>query len=272
MDTLVTTDWLSGHLDDPDLVILDCTVLLEPDGSSFRIISGRDAYNAGHLPGAAFADLCTDLCDPASPMHFAIPTAEEFCETMGQLGVGDDSRVVLYDGNKSMWAARVWWMLRWAGFDRAAILDGGVTAWAAEDQPFSTEPAMPQPRTLTPSPRPELIAHQDEVRDAVADGNTSLVDALPERMFHQRHIPGAINVDAVGLLDELDRYLATEKLASLHDFDPDARTITYCGGGIAASSNAFVLARLGFTDIAVYAASMQEWSADPANPLEGDTA
>ena len=267
----MSADWLAEHLDDPDLVVLDCTVLLESEGEGFRIVSGRDAYEAGHISGAGFADLCADLSDTESSMHFAIPTADAFCTTMGRLGVGDESRVVLYDANKSMWAARVWWMLRWVGFDRAAILDGGLTTWVAENRPLSTEAAMPQPRALSPSPRPELIADQDEVRRAVSGGTASLVDTLPEQMFRRRHIPGAVNVDAVGLLDDLDRYLPADELAALHEIDADTRTITYCGGGIAASSNAFVLTRLGVGDVAVYAASMQEWAADPSNPLESDT-
>jgi thiosulfate/3-mercaptopyruvate sulfurtransferase len=110
MDTLVTTDWLSQHLDDPDLVVLDCTVRTEPgDGGGFTNVSGRADYDGGHIPSAGFADLTGDLSDSNSPIEFAVPTPERFCSAMGALGVGDDSRVVLYDGYLSAWAARVWW-------------------------------------------------------------------------------------------------------------------------------------------------------------------
>jgi thiosulfate/3-mercaptopyruvate sulfurtransferase len=280
METLVTADWLSQHLDDPDLVVLDCTVRTEElDGGGFRNVSGRADYDRGHIPTAGFADLTRDLCDTNSPVEFALPTAEKFCSAMGELGVGDDSRVVLYDGNLTGWAARVWWMLRWAGFDRAALLDGGLKVWTAEGRPLNTEPATRPVKRLTPAPRPELIADRDEVLAAIDDGAVSLIDTLPEAFYRGEqtlyarpgHIPGASNICAMDLLDESGRYRPRDALAAMHDGDRNARTITYCGGGIMASSSAFVMTRLGFTDVAVYTASLQEWAADPANPLVLDT-
>jgi len=198
---------------------------------------------------------------------------------MGALGVGDDSRVVLYDGNGSGWAARVWWMLRWVGFDRAALLDGGFGAWTTEGRPLSTESADRPAKQLTPDPRPELIADRDEVFAAIDNEAVSIIDALPESSYrgemsiYERpgHIPGASNIPAFALLDESGHYRALDELAAMHDGDRNARAITYCGGGIAASSNAFIMTRLGFTDIAVYTASLQEWAADPDNPLVVDT-
>ena len=143
MGTLVTAEWLSQHLNDPNLVVLDCTVLVEPnDDGSVRVVSGRANYDSGHIPTAGFADLMGDLSAGDSPLQFAVPTPEQFGAAMGALGVGDDSRIVLYDGGNSVWAARVWWMLRWVGFDRAALLDGGLAAWTAEDRPLSTEPCQ----------------------------------------------------------------------------------------------------------------------------------
>jgi thiosulfate/3-mercaptopyruvate sulfurtransferase len=275
MDTLVTAEWLSQHLDDPDLVVLDCSVIVEPDEDGVRIESGRANYEGGHIPSAGFADLMGDLSDGDSPLKFAVPTPEQFCAVMGALGVGDDSRVVLYDGNGSVWAARVWWMLRWVGFDQAALLDGGLEAWTAEDRPLSTEPANRPAKQLTPAPRPELIADRDEVLAAIDNSAVRLIDALPEVSYRGEmslydrpgHIPGAASMPASALLDESGRYLPHDELVAMHDGDRNARVITYCGGGISASSNAFIMTRLGFTDVAVYTASLQEWAADPANPL-----
>ena len=114
MGTLVTAEWLSQHLDDPDLIVLDCTVHMAPkEGGGVQTVSGRANCEGGHIPSAGFADLLGDLCDVDSLLHFAMPSPEQFCTAMGALGVGDDSRVVLYDGFGSVWAARVWWMLRW---------------------------------------------------------------------------------------------------------------------------------------------------------------
>ena len=280
MESLVSTDWLSRHLDETDLVVLDCTVhtVMEDDGG-FHNVSGRADIDQGHIPTAGFADLTDDLCDTSSPIEFAVPTPEKFCSAMGKLGVGDDSRVVLYDGFLSARAARVWWMLRWAGFDRAAIVDGGLKVWTAEGRPLSTEPATRPAKQLTPAPRPGLIADRNEVLAAINDPAVHIIDALPtesyrgEQGMYDRpgHIPSASNICAMDLLDESGRYRPQGELAALHDADRDARNITYCGGGIMASSSAFVMARLGFTDVAVYTALLQEWAADPANPMVVET-
>jgi thiosulfate/3-mercaptopyruvate sulfurtransferase len=275
-DTLVTAAWLNEHLDDPNLVVLDCSVNVEQGESGLVIESGRAAYDAGHIPTAGFADLMGQLADGDSPHQYAVPSPEQFAAAMGALGVGDESRVVLYDSSLSAWAARVWWMLRWVGFDRAAILDGGLGAWTAEGRPLSNEPADRPAKKLTPAPRPELIADRDEVFAAIGDDTVVLIDAMPEAHFRGEmtmyarpgHIPTAKNVSVMALLDESGRYRPQEELDALFDDDVDARLITYCGGGIAASSTAFVMTRLGYSDVAVYTASLQEWAADPANPME----
>ena len=277
IETLVTAEWLSQHLDDPDLVVIDCTVRVDMDESGgFQISSGRADYERGHIPTAGFADLMGDLSDGDSPLGFAVPTPEQFSVAMGALGVADDSRVVLYDQGGSAWAARVWWMLRWIGFDRAGLLDGGQEAWVAEGRPLSTDPVDRPPKLLTLAPRPELIADRDEVLAAIDNDAVWLVDAMPEAHYRGEmvlygrpgHIPGASNIPASALLDESGRYRPLDELAELYDRDRDARVITYCGGGISASSSAFILTRLGFTDVAVYSASLQEWAADPSNPME----
>ncbi len=283
IDTLVSTDWLAQHLGEADLVVLDCTVYLKAaEGMpAYRSVSGREDFEAAHIPGARFADLIADLCDAANPLRFAVPAPEHFAAAMARLGVGDDSRVVLYDQNRSMWAARVWWMLRWIGFDNAALLDGGLRAWTADRHPTEAGPSQPPnaPATLTPRPRPALIADHDEVLAAIGDGSTCIVDALGAEQYRGEqntygrpgHIPGASNAPAVGLLDKATgRYRPREELAAQFPADRSKRVITYCGGGIAASSDAFVLTRLGYQDVAVYTASLQEWAADPANPLVTD--
>jgi thiosulfate/3-mercaptopyruvate sulfurtransferase len=279
MDTLVTTEWLSRHLDDPDLVVLDCSVRVVPDESGgMRSVNGRADYQAGHIPTAGFADLMGDLCDVESSLGFALPTPKQFCAAMGALGVGDDSRVVLYDGSYSVWAARVWWMLRWVGFDRAAVLDGGLAAWKAEGRELSTEPASRQPGQLTLNLRPALIADKDEVYAAIDDDSISLIDAMPAPHFsgamalydRPGHIPTASNVSTMALLSETGGFRSQDELAALFTGDREARVITYCGSGISASGTAFVMTRLGFTDVAVYIASLQEWAADPDNPLVVD--
>jgi thiosulfate/3-mercaptopyruvate sulfurtransferase len=248
MDSLVTAEWLSQHLDDPNLVVLDCTVMVEMlEDGGVRVVSGQSHYKSGHIPTAGFADLMGDLSDNESPFQFAVPTPEQFASAMSALGVGDDSRVVLYDASNSGWAA-----------------------------PLSTEPASRAASHLTVALRPELIADRDEVFASIENDAVSLIDAMPaahysgEMVMYDRpgHIPGALNVPASSLFDDSGRFRSNDELASMIESDRNARSITYCGGGISASADAFILTRLGFTDVAVYAASLQEWAADPSNPMK----
>lgn len=277
MDSLVTAEWLSEHLNDPDLVLLDCTVLIQPsEEGGFSIVSGRAMYEEGHIPTAGFADLMGDLSDGESPFQFAVPTPEQFAAAMSALGVSDDSRVVLYDASGSAWAARVWWMLRWIGFDRAALLDGGLAAWTAQGQPLSMERVSRPAGRLTVALRPELIVDKDEVLAAVGDDSINIIDALSESQYHGEmsmyarpgHIAGASNVPMMSLIDETGHYRPVDELEELLVGDRDTRSITYCGGGIAASANAFIMTRLGYRDVAVYTASLQEWAADASLPME----
>ncbi len=277
IDPLVTTEWLGQHLGESDLVVLDCTVHVYPkEDGTFESLSGRDEFEQGHIPTAQFADLMGELSDGNSPFRFALPPPEQFAAAMAALGVGDDSRVVLYSAGDPSWAARVWWMLRWIGFDRAALLDGGFKAWQAEERPLSTESGIRPAGRLTVSLRPELIADRDQVRAAIGDERVTILDSLPAASYQGKfafygrpgHITSAINVPTDSLVDESGHFLAPEELAKLHGEIGDGRVITYCGGGIAASSSAFTLTRLGHEDVALYAASLQEWAPDPDNPME----
>jgi thiosulfate/3-mercaptopyruvate sulfurtransferase len=167
-------------------------------------------------------------------------------------------------------------MLRWVGFDNAAILDGGLAAWTAQGRPLSLDTVSRAAKQLTPSPRPGLIANYDEVLDSIGNNDVTLIDTLPEMLYNGEfsiyarpgHIPGAVNIDALKLLDKTGQFRAQDELAAMHSgLDHHARSITYCGGGIAASANAFIMTRLGFTNVAVYTDSLQVWAADPANPM-----
>ena len=279
MDTLVSAEWLKKHINDPDLVVLDCSVVTVPDEDDprgLKNVSGRPDYELGHIPNAGFADLKGALCKTTGPVEFDLLSPEQFCAAMGRLGVGDDSRVVLYDASYTAWAARVWWMLRWVGFDNAAILDGGLAAWTSTGNELSLEPVTRAINTLTPQPRPELIAKHDEVLAGINDETVILVDTLPESFYRGEmtiypragHIPGAVNIDGLSLLDKKGHLLGQDELAARHPFDRDARIIPYCGGGIVASTEAFVLTRLGYNNVAVYMASLEEWTSNSDNPME----
>jgi thiosulfate/3-mercaptopyruvate sulfurtransferase len=279
---LLTTDWLAAHLDDPALRLLECTTILHPlpDGG-YRAESGRATWERGHIPGSGFADLTGALSDQRSSLRFMMPPPAQLAEAMASLGVGDGTRVVLYDRAVNMWAARVWWMLRAIGFDAAAVLDGGWRKWTLEGRPVSTAPcAYPRGR-LVARPRPELFADKSAVLAGLGDSATCVLNALTEEqhrgeggMAYGRpgRIAGSANVPARSLVDPATHaYLPPDELrrrfvaAGVLDA---GRVITYCGGGIAASSDAFVLAMLGHDHVAVYDASLSEWAADPSLPME----
>jgi thiosulfate/3-mercaptopyruvate sulfurtransferase len=119
---LVETDWLAAHVDDPSLRVLECTTILHPrPEGGYRAESGRGTWAGGHIPRSGFADLTDDLCDRTPPLNYMMPPAEQMAASMARLGVGEGTRVVLYDRSLNMWAARVWWMLRAVGFGDAAV-------------------------------------------------------------------------------------------------------------------------------------------------------
>ncbi len=285
---LVSTEWLAEHLSDDDVRVFETTVFLRPrDGGGYRVESGRAAYESAHIPGAGFLDLQGDFSDNDQQLRFMMPSAEAFAEAAGRHGISQSSKLVLYDRAGSAWAARLWWMFRSMGCERAAVLDGGWRRWTAEDRAVSTDEATYAPTTFMPAADPARFADLEEVRAFIdsrgADGSC-LINALgPDqhsgadggRMYGRPgHIPGATNVPAGQLIDpETGLYRAAEELAPLFEqagADRTRRVVTYCGGGIAASSDAFVLALLGYEDVAVYDASMSEYAADPALPLVVD--
>ncbi len=239
MDSLISTEELAGVLDDADVVVLDCTIFLHLTDNGYRSESGLENFEAAHIPGAAFADLNSELVDASSSIRYKVPSPEHFAAAMERLGVSDGVRVVLYDDNQSMWAARVWWMLRWIGFDDAALLDGGLKAWKADGRPLETGPPAPTPASpgsLSVSPRPELIADRAEVAEIVESGAACLVDALPGAVFRGEvqpyhrpgHIPGAVNVPAHSMVDrETGRFRPVEEIRAILPDRPEARTVIY---------------------------------------------
>jgi thiosulfate/3-mercaptopyruvate sulfurtransferase len=278
---LVETGQLAEQLDDPTLRVLDCTTILHPlPEGGYRAESGFATWAAGHIPGSGFADLTGDLSDRTSSLRFMMPPPEQLAAAMARLGVGNDTRVVLYDRAVNMWAARVWWMLRAIGVDNAAVLNGGWRKWTLEGRAVSTDPCVYPPGVLASRPRPELFADKSVVLHGLGDRATCVLNALTEEQHRGTagvhygrpgRIAGSANVAARSLVDSRHAYLPLAELRK-HFADSGAlaagRVITYCGGGIAASSDAFVLAMLGHDNVAVYDASLSEWAADPSLPME----
>jgi thiosulfate/3-mercaptopyruvate sulfurtransferase len=281
---LVETEWLAQHLQDPNVRVLECTVYLHPKpDKGFRAESGRGKWAESHIPGSGFADLTGDLSDNSGPLMYMMPPAAQFADAMGRLGVGDGVRVILYDRQVNMWAARVWWMLRAFGFENAAVLNGGWKKWTLEGRPVAADDGAPPARRFVAKPRPDLIADKQAVLAGIGNRATCLINALTEEQHRGTggvsygrpgRIAGSTNVPARDLVDlNTHAYLPAEslraKFAAVGALDA-GRVITYCGGGIAASSDAFVLALLGKEDVAIYDASLSEWAPDASLPMERD--
>jgi thiosulfate/3-mercaptopyruvate sulfurtransferase len=279
---LVSTDWLAANLTREDLRVLDCSVLMRTaaDGS-YSFEPAKAEYAEAHVLGSAFVDVLAELSDRASPLPMMMPPPASFATVMEGYGVGDGTHVVLYDRGNHAWAARVWWMLRACGFDSASVLDGGWQKWHAERRPTSSAAAQYRPGRFVPRPRPGAFVGRDAVLAALDDPGVVLVNALsPEdhrgeaatRRPRAGRIPGSCNVHCQSLIDPVTntyrpREALREIFAAAGTLD-GRRVVTYCGGGIAASSDAFALTLLGVRDVAVYDASLAEWSADPTLPLE----
>jgi thiosulfate/3-mercaptopyruvate sulfurtransferase len=275
IESLVSAQWLKENIDDSDIVLLDTTVIVEMDNKGgFSQKSGLQQYKDGHIPNAVFADLLGNL-SAKDELDFIMPTPLQFKLAMENLGVGDYSRVVLYSAENPVWAARLWWMLRWIGFDNVAILDGGLKAWKTNGNALSTELPVNSKKSLTLNLRPELIADRNEVFAGIKNNQVDLYDAMPgphyKGMFslyaRPGHILSAVNIPTIELLEESGLYKPLDDLDLLIDGQKKNRSIAYCGGGVAASAVAFNLYRLGYSDVAVYMGSLNEWAADPENPM-----
>jgi thiosulfate/3-mercaptopyruvate sulfurtransferase len=282
---LVDVATLSGHLDDSSLRLFDATVELArpPEGGPYAVRSGRPGYEQAHIPGAAFADIAGELSDPDSPFPFTLPSGERFAAAAGSLGIGPGTHVVVYAQDTPMWATRLWWLLRFFGFDAVSVLDGGLPAWRASGRSTDSGSAAYAPAEFTARPRWERLARRVDVEDIVAagDGSVCLLNALTPPVFRGEgpssysrpgRIPGSVNAPWTELVDpetnlfrppaDLER--ALQNAGALGS----TPVIAYCGGGISATVDLFALALLGHDEARLYDGSLTEWTRDDALPVE----
>jgi len=278
-DLLVSAKWLKKHLNDANLVLLDASVLIKMDETGYQSISGKDEYTKAHIPKARFADLKGDLSSHSSEKDFVMPSPAQFQKAMRKLGINKTSHVVIYARENQTWPTRIWWMLRWAGFDRASILNGGQNAWTElftdSEYALTSESSNYSAGDFEINLRKELVVNQSLVLNAIADKEITIVDSLPPAHYQgdfamyarKGHITSAINLPSSNFVDESGYFLSIDDLDLMLDGKRKDKMITYCGGGIAASSVAFNLHRAGFSNVAVYMGSLEEWTEDPENPM-----
>lgn len=276
MDSLVSTEGLAGHLDDPELVILDA--------SKHLAASGRDAgaeFLAAHIPGARFLDLA-DFSDPASSVGKTLPGPTQAAIKFSSLGIDRASRVVLYDDSDVRTSARAWFMLRGYGVKSVAILDGGLAKWRAEGRPLERGKGKGAKSEFAPADFAGAVRHKSDMLANIASGTEQVIDARDAARFtgatgdtvHDLpggHIPGARNLFFRDLFNADGTFKSEAELRAAFEaagVDLSRPIVTSCGSGVTASVLLFALHRLGVEDAALYDGSWSEWGADPDTPKE----
>ena len=267
---LRSTQWLADHLSAPDLVIVDGSWYLPPEG--------RDAkaeYLACHIPGAVHFDIDT-IKDTNSTLPHMLPRPEVFASAMRKMGIGDGASILVYDGSGLFAAPRVWWTLRVFGVERVFILDGGLPKWKAEGRPLEEGAVMRRPVHFTARLNSTAVRDLADVAKALASGSAQVVDARPAARFAgaapeprpglpSGHMPGARNVPFAELLRDGHLKPAAElkQVFAAAGVDMSKPIITSCGSGVSASILGVALEAAGARDWSLYDGSWAEWGADP---------
>ena len=274
MESLVSTEWLANEMGASDLRIVDCTKHLAD--------TGRDPlaeYEAGHIPGAVFMDL-GDLVDSNAPVENTLPPAEKFASRMQSLGLGDGSRIVLYDDSAVKTAARAWFMLKMFGAHDVAILDGGIAKWKAEGRALAQGKETLRHRHFTAwqddkdvRTKANMLANlhskAEQVLDARGAARFTGDDKDPRPNVAAGHIPGSKNLPYTALYNADGTFKDKAGLKAAFEgagIDLAKPVTTTCGSGITASVLLFALDLIGKEDTALYDGSWSEWGADPDTP------
>ena len=282
---LIRTDQLAAALGQANLRIYDCTTYLEPTppGSDdpYIAVPGRRTFEEAHIPGADFLDLQGEFSDETTRLRFMMAPTARLEAAFARHGFARGARVVLYSVGTMMWATRFWWMLKALGFDGAAVLDGGFDRWKAEGRPTESGPPRGYPPgDFTAAPRAGFFVGKQDVLAATKAADTVVVNALgpqfhkgvePSRYGRPGRIPGSVNVPAATLVGGNKDFVPladADALFAAQGITKDKRVICYCGGGISATLDLFLLHQLGFQNLTLYDGSMGEWAKDPSLPVE----
>ena len=274
---LVSAEWLASHLDDTAVRVLDARwSLLEKD-------KGRNAYLAGHIPGAVFMDVDQDLASPRGqgPGRHPLPLPAPFAARMASAGVGPDTHVIAHDFGDGTTAARVWWLLRYFGHERVSLLDGGMSRWNAERRPLESHVPAHPPGTFTAVPRAGMVVDAATVERMRQDPGTLVIDSRLAERYEGKvepvdpvagHIPGArsrpyaANVRSADDPRFLEPAQLREQFARL-GADRAELVVCYCGSGVNACQNLFALELAGFENGLLYEGSWSDWCSVPTRAM-----
>ncbi len=271
---LVESDWLEKNIERKDLRIIDCHYFIEFNSDHKPLLtSGRQDWEASHIQNSCFIDLLNEVSDRNSDLPFMMPPINQFKDVLARKGINDKSSVIIYDRGENLWSSRFWWMLRYSGFNNAAVLNGGWKKWEAEKRAVTGKFFAIKPTVhFSGAPRQNLFVNKTDVIKSQDHGSSKLICFLEKEMFQMGHIPNSMNIPAIDMINPADNtFLSVAELRKSFEkygLNKEDRIITYCGGAIAGSFGAFVLTMAGYKNVSVYDGSMEEWSKDPKLPIE----
>lgn len=275
MSYLVSAEQLKMQLNNQDdMVIVDVRFSLSDPNE------GRKAYEQGHIPNAMYLDLNKDLSGPASAHggNHPLPDSEQFAKKLGEIGIDQETTVVIYDENNDMFAARLWWLLDYLGHEKKYLLDGGIAHWTEKGNVITTAVPVPELKNFQPAIQKDYIVDINQVKEKLKNKSAVLIDSRSKDRYLGKveplyakagHIPGAKNFFWKNVLQDDGLWKSdTDLQVNFETMDKDDEVIVSCGSGVSACPNIIALKMAGYKNVKLYPGSYSDWISYDENPVE----